>query len=141
MENAHLGERLLKMRTIKVSKVMKVTSTIADPPPWHDEVYLTFYIQGFGFVFEAMFSDVLKAEYKVNLEFQKTHYITMDNILFVFGLPNNYIDGQKYYWDYRSEESIFSTIDFQHERMFIDCNGDEIECVVISFRQTPEIKD
>lgn len=121
---------------------MKVTSTIADPPPWHDdEVYLTFYIQGFGFVFEAMFSDVLKAEYKVNLEFQKTHYITMDNILFILGLPNNYIDGQKYYWDYRSEESIFSTIDFQHERMFIDCNGDEIECVVISFRQTPEIKD
>lgn len=121
---------------------MKVTSTISDTPPWEDDIYLSFYIQGFGFLFEAKFSDVLKAEYRINLEFQKTQYMTMDNVLFMLGLPNAYIDGQKYYWDYRSEESIFSTIDFQHERMFIDYNGcDEIECIVISFRQIPELVD
>ena len=119
---------------------MKVTSTISDTPPWEDDIYLSFYIQGFWFLFEARFSDVLKAEYRINLEFQKTHYMTMDNVLFMLGLPNAYIDGQKYYWDYRSEESIFSTIDFHHERMFVDYNGcDEIECVVISFRQIPEL--
>ena len=141
MENAHLEERVLKMRTIKVNNILKVVSSISDsPPPWVDRIYSTFYLQGFGFVFEAKIEDVLKAEYIVNLEFQKTKYLTMENILFIFGLPTAYIDGKKYYWDFRSEDDIFISIDFQHELLKIDCNGDIIECVSISFRQIPDIR-
>ena len=123
-----------------MNNVIKVTSSITDPPPWVDGSYLTFYIQGFGFVFEAKMEDVLKAEYIINLEFQKTKFLTMENILFIFGLPTPYIDGKKYYWDFRVEDDIFITIDFQHEKVKIDCNGDMIDCIVISFRQMPEIK-
>lgn len=126
------------MRQLKVSKIMKVSTTISDPPPWREEGYSIFYIQGFGFVFEADIKDVLKAEYYINLTLQTTKYLTMDDILLSFGLPNAIIEGKNYYWDFRSDEDVFLTIDFHHEKMTVDCMGDLMECIVISFRQIPE---
>ena len=123
------------MRQLKVNNVMKVSTKISEPPPWSG---VTFYIQGFGFMFEAKIEDVLKAEFQINLIFQNTKYLTMENVLFEFGLPTAFIEGKDYYWDFRSEDDIFVTIDFCHEKMIIDCNGDRIECIVISFRQIPE---
>lgn len=126
------------MRQLKVSNIMKVSTTISEPPPWHEEEYSIFYIQGFGFVFESHIKDVLRAEYNVNLALQETKYLTMDDILLSFGLPMAVIDGKNYYWDFRSDDDVFVTIDFHHEKMMIDCMGDLMECIVISFRQIPE---
>lgn len=136
-----LGGKWLKMRHLKVNNVMKVTTLISDPPPWSDKVSSTFYIQGFGFLFEAEIAAVLTAEYVINVILQNTKYMTMENILVELGLPTALIDGKDYFWDFRSSDDIFVTIDFQHERTIIDCGGDEIECIVISFRQVPECRN
>lgn len=126
---------------IKVSNIMKVSTTISEPPPWHEDGFSIFYIQGFGFVFEADVKDVLKAEYNINLTLQKTKYLTMEDVLFGFGLPTALIEGKDYYWDFRSDEDIFTTIDFHHEKMNVDFMGDQMECIVISFRQVPEKRE
>lgn len=128
------------MRSLKANRVIKVSLINDELPPWHEDEVKTFYIQGFGFMFESRLSEVLKAEYLINLAFSKTRYLTMENVLFMFGLPSKYVDSQKYYWDYRSSEDVFITIDFQHEIMTVECNGDALECIVISFNQIPEIR-
>lgn len=119
---------------------MRVVSTALDPPPWEDKGCATFYIQGFGFLFESTISAILTAEYVINITLQNTKFLTMEDILFEFGLPTALIEGKNYFWDFRSSDDIFLTIDFQHEKMLINCGDDEIECIVISFKQIPENK-
>ena len=93
--NVLLVERFKKMRSLKANRVIKVSLINDELPPWHEDEVKTFYIQGFGFVFESRLSEVLKAEYLINLAFSKTRYLTMENVLFMFGLPSKYVDSHK----------------------------------------------
>ena len=110
------------------------------PPPWEKDA-LTFYITGFGYLFEARMKDILKTEYDINLKFQETKYLNMEHVLDEFGLPTDLVEGQNYFWDYRDDECVYLSIDFIHEKVIIDCNGDEINCVCISFQNIPESQE
>lgn len=127
------------MRQIRVRKIMITESNKNLIPPWDEEIK-TFYIIGVGYLFQARMKDILKAEYDLNIKFQDTKYLTLEHVIFEFGLPIEFIDGKKYVWDYRDEEDSYLTIDFQHEKVLleVEMDGQKFECICISFRNIPE---